>query len=179
MISLFFFQISFSQYYSAKEYSKDEALFRAKEFLMQEVIGTNENEVGFSIIPLASAKSGELTTLIYSCESKGLEGLILGFYGSFWNKEGVLYTGYGFKKLDRDQAIKFLNKITTSFETNSKFLKKDHDNNIIIFQYDDIKVMLSAPSMSNSIRLFWGKFDSTWEATAYSRTVKRFSKKIK
>ena len=179
IISLLFFQYSFSQYYGAKEYSKEDALFEAKEFLMNEVMGTNENDVGFNIIPLAAAKSGELTTLIYSCESKDLEGIILGFYGRYWNKEGVTYTGYGFKNLDRDHAIKFLNKITSSLENNSKFLKKDPDNNIIIFQYEDIKVMLSKNLTSNKIRLFWKDYDSTWEETAYGRTVNRFARKLK
>ena len=179
IISLLFFQFSFSQYYGAKEFSKDKALFEAKKFLMNEVIGTSENDVSFNIIPLAAAKSGELTTLIYSCESKSLEGIVLGFYGHYWNKEGVHYTGYGFRNLDRDHAIAFLNKITSSLENNRKFLRKDNNNNNIIFQYEDIKVMLSTNITSNKIRLFWNNFDSTWEETAYGRTINRFTRKLK
>jgi len=177
IISLLFFQFSFSQYYAAKEYSKDMALFGAKKFLMNKVIGTTENDVKFNIIPLAAAKSGELTTLIYSCESKSLEGIVLGFYGSYWNKAGVQYMGYGFRNLGRGDAVSFLNKITESLEANRKFLNKNNNN--IIFQYDDIKVMISNAGISYEIRLFWKDFDSTWEPTAYSRTVSRFAKKLK
>ena len=87
-----------SKIYFAKEFSKEITLYRAKSFLIEEVLGLSNNVVKYSIDPLAATKSGELTSLSYRCEDKKKEGLILGFYGNKWNKEGVLYQAYAFKR---------------------------------------------------------------------------------
>ena len=62
-----------------KEYSKDVALYNSKNFLFKNVLGSSSEVVQFEIIPLAAASSGELTTLLYKCEKKQKEGLVLGF----------------------------------------------------------------------------------------------------
>ena len=69
----------------AKEYSKEIALYKAKTFVLNDVLGISKDIVQFYIDPLAAASSGELTTLVYRCEAKNKEGLILGFYGNRWN----------------------------------------------------------------------------------------------
>jgi hypothetical protein len=46
-------------------------------------LGSTNQVVPFEVIPLAAASSGELTTLLYKCDSKQKEGLILGFYGIY------------------------------------------------------------------------------------------------
>ncbi len=66
----------------AKEFSKDIALYKAKEFVMMDVLGESTGIVKFEVDALAASNSGELTTLSYKCESKNKEGLVLGFYGS-------------------------------------------------------------------------------------------------
>ena len=67
--------------YFAKEYSKEIALYKAKDFVMHEVIGAGAEPVKFKIDPLAAASSGELTSLVYRCDEKAKAGLVLGFYG--------------------------------------------------------------------------------------------------
>lgn len=165
--------------FTAKEFSKDIALYNSKKFLFKDVIGSSEEIIQFEVIPLAAASSGELTTLLYKCESKQLDGLVLGFYGNYWNEAGVLYQGFAFKNLEKKKAIDFLNKIENAIESNSKFLKDNNDNNNISFKYEDIDVLIWTTLGSYTIRIFWNGFDSTWEKTAYERSKRRFERKIK
>ena len=130
------------------------------------------------MIPLAAASSGELTTLLYHCEELNKEGLILGFYGNYWNDNGVVYQGFGFKNLEKSNAMEFLSKIQNAIDNNSKYLKEDKDNNNIYFQYDDISVLIYASPDGYTIRIFWQSFDSTWEKTAFERSKRRFEKKL-
>ena len=172
-------KINSNNIWTAKEFSKEISLFKSKEFLFKNVLGSTEQIVPFEVIPLAAASSGELTTLLYKCEAKQKEGLILGFYGDYWNEAGVLYQGYSFKNLEKDKAIEFLNKIVASIEENKKFLNENGDNNNIFFKYDDMDVLIWTNLGTYSIRIFWQGFDSTWEKTAFERSKRRFEKKIK
>ena len=94
-------QLIYSQNYQAKEYSKEETLYKAKKFVFTEIIGSTNEVVEFEAVPLAAANSGELTTLLFKCETKQKEGLVLGFYGSYWNPSGVVYQGYDFNISDK------------------------------------------------------------------------------
>ena len=172
-------KVNSNNVWTAKEFSKEISLFKSKEFLFKNVLGSTEQIVPFEVIPLAAASSGELTTLLYKCETKNKEGIILGFYGDYWNEAGVLYQGYSFKNLEKDKAIEFLNKIVASIEENKKFLNENGDNNNIFFKYDDMDVLIWTNLGTYSIRIFWQGFDSTWEKTAFERSKRRFEKKIK
>ena len=172
-------KVNSNNIWTAKEFSKEISLFKSKEFLFKNVLQSTEKVTAFEVIPLAAASSGELTTLLYKCEDKQKEGLILGFYGDDWNEAGVLYQGYSFKNLEKDKAMEFLNKIVTSIEENKKFLNDSGDNNNIFFRYDDMDVLIWTNAGTYSIRIFWQGFDSTWEKTAFERSKRRFEKKIK
>lgn len=172
-------KVNSNNIWAAKEFSKEISLFKSKEFLFKNVLGVTTQVVPFEVIPLAAASSGELTTLLYKCDAKQKEGLILGFYGDYWNESGVLYQGYSFKNLEKEKAIEFLNKIVSSIEENKKFLNDNGDNNNIFFKYDDMDVLIWTNMGTYSIRIFWQGFDSTWEKTAFERSKRRFEKKIK
>lgn len=161
----------------AKDWSKDISLFRSKAFLFQNVLGESDKPSEFSVIPLAASSSGELTTLLYNSDT-GKEGMILSFYGDFWNEAGVIYQGYKFKNLDKDQVVAFLDKIDSAMEEHKGFLKDDNDNNNIYFQFDDMQVLIYRDG-GFKLRIFWKNFDSTWENTAYERTKRRFERKTK
>lgn len=163
--------------WAAKEFSKDVAQFRAKSFLYRNVLGVNEKIAKFELIPLAAASSGELTTLLYKASDKNKEGLILGFFGDYWNEYGAVYQGYAFKNLNKDEAYEFLDKISNAIENDSKYLKDNTDANNIYFSFKDIDVIIS--SGGQSIRLFWNGFDSSWEKTSFERSKRRFERKIK
>lgn len=164
--------------WAAKEYSKEGALFDSKDFLFNNVLKPADKPLKFEVIPLAAASSGELTTLIYKCEEKNIEGLVLGFYGSYWNPNGVTFTGFGFKSSDKNQATEFLNKIQDLINNEQDFLRDNSDSNNIVFRYDDIDVLISYNG-TTQVRLFWNNFDSTWEKTAFERSHRRFEKKLK
>lgn len=172
-------KINSNNIWTAKEFSKEISLFKSKEFLFKNVLGSTNQVIPFEVIPLAAASSGELTTLLYKCDAKQKEGLILGFYGDYWNESGVLYQGYSFKNLEKEKAMEFLNKIVTSIEENKKFLNESGDNNNIFFKYDDMDILIWTNAGTYSIRIFWQGFDSTWEKTAFERSKRRFEKKIK
>jgi hypothetical protein len=182
--TLFISSLSFSQIskstgiYFAKEFSKDQALYKAKEYVMTEVVGIEKNLVKFDIDPLASASSGELTSLVYGCDEKNLSGLILGFYGNRWNKAGVVYQAYAFKNLPERKALEILSKLDTFIDDESKYLSADSNNNNMFFQYDDMTFLIYLDG-SVKIRVFWNGFDSEWEKTAFGRTKRRFERKIK
>lgn len=163
--------------WAAKEFSKDVAQFRAKSFLFRNVLGVTENISKFELIPLAAASSGELTTLLYKATDKDKEGMLLGFFGDYWNESGNVYQGYAFKNLDKIDAYEFLAKINDVIENESKYLKDSTDNNNIYFSYKDIDVVIFAGGQN--IRLFWNGFDSSWEKLAFDRSKRRFEKKIK
>jgi hypothetical protein len=165
-------------FWLAKEFSKEVALFNTKNYLFKNVLGSSSEVVQFEVLPLAAAKSGELTTLLYKCDNKQKEGMVLGFYGDYWNDAGVVYQGFGFKNFEKTKTLEFLQKIQEAIDNNSKFLKKDGDNNNVFFKYDDIEVLIWASNENYTIRLFWNGFDSTWEKTAFDRSKKRFEKKI-
>tara|TARA_Y100000385_G_scaffold131542_1_gene136838 strand:+ start:421 stop:999 length:579 start_codon:yes stop_codon:yes gene_type:complete len=174
-----FSQVSYSNgLYFAKEFSKDQALYKAKDYVMTQVIGVEKNLIKFDIDPLAAASSGELTSLVYGCDEKSLSGLILGFYGNRWNEAGVVYQAYAFKNLPKNKALEILSKLDQYIDDESKYLSADSDNNNMYFQYDDITFLIYRDG-SEKIRVFWNGFDSEWESTAFGRTKRRFERKIK
>lgn len=168
-----------SGYFSAKEFSKEISLYRAKQFLIEEVLKTENKVIQFDLDPLAATNSGELTSLGYKCEEKGEEGILLGFYGSYWNAAGVVYQGYRFKNLSRDMALELLNKITKTIKDSNDFLSKNPDNNNVYFKFDDLVVLIYTPISEPIIRVFWEDFDAEWTSTAFKRTKKRYEKSLK
>lgn len=138
----------------------------------------SEEIVQFEIDPLAASTSGELTSLVYSCKAKNIEGLILGFYGDFWNEPGVVYKGYAFKNLPKEKALKLLNKINETIVNQNTYLNEGKDNNNIYFQFDDIYILVYK-NFEPKIRVFWNDFDAEWSLIAFNRTKERFEKSIK
>jgi len=164
-----------SNVFFAKEYSKEIALYNAKEFVIRNVLGESIEAVKFQIDALASASSGELTSLTYTCKKKKKEGLILGFYNENWNYAGVVYSAYAFKNLPKDSATILLDKIELLINDYKDYLQASIDYYNLYFQYDDM-IFLIYKSVSGSIRIrvMWNDFDSDWDFNAFKRTKKRF-----
>ena len=162
----------------SQTYSKEIALFQAKSFLITNQFVLSSEIVKFEAMSLAADIAGELTTLAYKCESQQKEGLILGFYGTYWNDAGVVYQGYGFKNFDKEHAVEFLDVIQKAVDGNSNYLQHDWDNNFC-FKYDDVSILVSYSSLGYEIRLMWNDFDSDWSKIAFDRTKRMFERKIK
>jgi hypothetical protein len=161
------------------EYSKELAQFQSKHFVFEKILKVESQVVKFEVDPLSGAESGQLTTLYYNCAEQNKEGLILTFFGNYWNNAGVRYQGYGFKNFDKKQAVEFLDKIQSAIDSNAKFLKDNSDNNIA-FKYDDIDIIITSSNQTAYlIRLFWNGFDSTWDAFAFNRSSRRLNYNLK
>jgi hypothetical protein len=177
---IFFYKASFSQFAHAKEWSKEASLYESKGYLIENIIGKTTEPIKFEVYPLAAASSGELTTLVYKCETKNLTGLLMAFYGDYWNDQGVNYTGYAFKNIPKDTAMKMLIELDSKINENRDYLFKDPDNNNFYYSYDDLTFLVYYTlGVDPKIRVFWGKYNSDWGYTAFSRTLKRLDKKIK
>ncbi|MBP9847868.1 MAG: hypothetical protein KBC58_00360 [Flavobacterium sp.] len=186
LIFLFLTQFAFTQIaqnqnnvFYAKEFSKEISLYKAKGFVIESVLGDSNSVVKFEIDPLAATSSGELTSLVYNCEKLGKEGLLLGFYGNYWNDAGVVYQGYGFKNLPVEKALELLKKIDEVKTNYENYLSKDTDNNNVYFKYDDMTFLIYKSSSGTTIRVFWNTFDAEWQDVAFKRTKRRFEKKVK
>jgi hypothetical protein len=176
--SLTYSQVSgYSGIYFAKEFSKEQALYKAKEFVMSNLIEVSTSPTKFEIDPLAAANSGELTSLMYTCDEQNLSGLVLGFFGNGWNESGVNYQAYAFKNLTKEDAFEILSKLEKLLDDNYKYLVSDSDTNNLSFLYDDMTFLIYRDS-GTKIRVFWNGFDAEWEETAFNRTRRRFERRI-
>ncbi len=162
----------------SKEYSKEISLYKAKKFVIEEILDSSTSPVKFEIDPLAAASSGELTSLVYQSSSKHKEGLLLGFYGSYWNESGVVFQGFSFKNLPKEKALQLLNNVEKNISEYRKYLNADIDNNNVYFDFDDMTFLICAGAYDIKIRVFWGNFDADCDMTAFKRTKKRLEKKL-
>ena len=162
--------------YFSKEFSKDQALYKAKEFVMNDLIKVSSNPTKFSIDPLAAANSGQLTSLMYTCEDQNLSGLVLGFFGNRWNENGVNYQAYAFKNLTKENAFEILSKIEKLIDEHSRYLSSDSDTNNLSFEFNDMTFLIYR-DVGTKIRVFWNGFDAEWESTAFNRTKRRFERR--
>ncbi|WP_289022633.1 hypothetical protein [uncultured Salegentibacter sp.] len=180
---LFLSSFTYSQVYSssgiylAKEYNKDQALYKAKDFVMSNLIDVSTSPTKFEIDPLAAASSGELTSLMYTCDEQNVSGLVLGFFGDRWNESGVIYQAYAFKNLTKEDAFEILSKLEMLMDDHYRYLVSDSDTNNLSFEYDDMTFLLYRNG-GTKIRVFWNGFDAEWEETAFNRTRRRFERKI-
>jgi hypothetical protein len=162
----------------AKEFSKELSLFKAKSFVMNTILGSSDDVVEFEIDALAASSTGELTSLVYKCPEKNVEGLIFGFYGDYLSEAGIPYQGYAFKNFNRPEALKLFAKVTAAIDEHDKFLSKDVNNHNVYFMLEDLTFLITKASGIYSIRVFWDGFDAEWTSTAFNRTKKRFEKTL-
>lgn len=172
--------LSFSCYSqsASKSYSKDIALYRAKFFLIEEVLGSSEEYKKMYIDPLAASNSSEITSIYY--ESDTQKGLLLGFFDDYWSAQsGTSYQGYAFKNINYEKALILLDKIEQIIEVEKKYLNDKVNENNIYFQFDDMFVIIYlADKLTGRIRIKWNGFDGDWENTAFRRTKRRFEKSL-
>lgn len=161
----------------SKEFSKEILFSKAKAFVLKDVLGSSEGAVQFEIEPLATTTSKEVSSIVYKSDAKNKEGIILGFYGDYWNSAGVLTQGFAFKNLPKVKAVGLLSVISRTIEEQKEYLTKNSDNNNVYFQYDDITVLIYN-STEIKIRIIWKSFDAEWAISAFKSTVKRFEKSL-
>jgi hypothetical protein len=165
-------------FFGAKAYSKEISVYKAKSFVINNILGLKDGIGRFELEALAASSSGELTSMIYNCPDINRSGLILGFYNDFWNDNGVTYQGYKFKDIPKDKAIELFEKLNSIGEDNAQYLKQNTSTSNVSFTFEDITFLLyKGWSAGSPIRVFWGDFDVDWQAHAYNITEERFRKK--
>ena len=165
---------------SSKEYNKDIALYKAKEYLIKNILEDDTNEsVKFTIDALSSASSGNLTSLVYSCKQKNKKGLLLGFFSDVWNPQGVIYNQYSFKNIPEIKAKELIQLIDVNIEENKGFLGNDINNNNFYFEFEDLLFLIYKTNGATKIRIFGvDYYDALWDFNSFYKTKKRFLKKI-
>jgi hypothetical protein len=174
-----FSQVAQSNIFFAREFDKETILYKEKSYVINDLLGASDNVVKFEIDQLTTTNSGDLTSLFYNCEELNKEGLILGFYGDYYNDAGLKYQGYGFKNVPKEKAIELLNKIEETKLNFKKFLSENPDINNVYFKYDDLTLLIYYRSTEMTIRVLWKTFDSIWQDAAFKFTKRRFEKKVK
>jgi len=161
----------------SKASGDDISLVKSKTYFIKEILNSPKEVIQFEFDRIASSTSGDLTSFIYKCPGKNKEGLILAFYGDYWNDAGDIYKGYIFKDLPKEKAIEFLSKVAKTVEEQRDFLSKTSNSNVHI-EYDDMTIVISK-NMETKIQILWSGFDPDWESWAFTRTKKIFEKELK
>jgi hypothetical protein len=161
----------------SKASGDDISLVKAKTYFIKEILNSPKEVIQFEFDLIASSTSGDLTSFIYKCPGKNKEGLILAFYGDYWNDAGDIYKGYIFKDLPKEKAIEFLSKVAETVEERRDFLSKTSNSNVYI-EYDDMAIVISK-NMETKIQILWSGSDTDWENWAFTRTKRRIEADFK
>ena len=171
-------QVPSSNSVFTKQWSKDITLSMTKLYLVQNVVSVSNSEERLIVEGLSAATSGELTAVCYSGDSAKTVGIVLAFYGNYWNDQGVTYKGYAFKNMGETQAVNFLKKIIEVSDKNSSFMEGSMDNNNVVFKFDDMTLILYVNGPAK-LRLIWKDFDAEWSVYEARKTLKKFESFIK
>ena len=168
---------------SSKQYNKDIAEYRAKAYLIKNVLDNkNDTIIGKPILfeteALSSASSGEITSLYYNCKQNKKEGFLLVFLSDRVNTQGVYYNKHTFKNIPILKAKELLQIISLNIDI-FKSVKVDYQNKYnFYFKFDDLTILLYKINGILKIRVFWDDYDVDWGSTAFNKTYRRFFKKI-
>lgn len=171
--NLLFGQVDSRLYLGAQAYNKEVTEYMTKRFLVDEVLEvTSEKILKVEIDGLTSAKSGELTTVLYSCDQAS--GIVLAFWDDYINEYNTLYKGYAFKNLPKKSAIDFLAKIDPVQEE-ARDIRTSTEN--IIYKWEDLTFVFYRDVNTTKVRVFWKTFDADWDVSNLKSLIKKYKKK--
>jgi hypothetical protein len=166
-------QIPSKSHFFAKQWSVDYTLEVSKIYLLENIISISETEERLVLDVLNASNSGQISSICYSGDSAKTTGMLLAFYGNYWNDNGVIYQGYSFKNFHPEKAVTFLKKLLEVSEKNQKFLDRSYDNNNIIFKFEDLTIIIYSNS-ATKFRILWNGFDSEWSYLEAQKTLLKF-----
>lgn len=159
-----------------KSAAKEISQFRAKEFIINNIIGETEGkEIKFETESLASDDTGGLVSIAYNCTEKGKKGLLLGFVGFNKNQVNVISKAYGFRDIPLEKAKDLLNRLDNIRKANEKYILKDSNVNNVYLEFEDIKFVIYY-DVGSKIRVLWNGFEIVWEDTAFGRSKRRLNR---
>ena len=171
-----------------RKYNQDITLYEAKRYVIDSIIGRSKSPVYLEIDAIAAAKSGELTTVVYSCDSLKKKGVIFCFWSDFWNKYGTDFKGFKYKQLTNEESFSLIKIILSEVD---KFRKRTYSGMYYMgglmleggetyFDFMDMTVLLTGTKEGvSNIRIFWGNFDAEWNIGDVERMKKRLDQKNK
>jgi hypothetical protein len=167
----------------AQEYSKDISEFRAKEYIIKNILDPSDSIAEFEVNSITASKSGELSVVIYRCkEQQGKEGMLFCFWNQRVNEFNVEFNGYSFRNFYLNDAAKLLKYIEIIINNDCNNIinntsNSDEVKNLVV-RYDDLIFNFYREYLSGeiSIRIFWDEFDSIWNKSNFKTTKRRFEK---
>jgi len=111
------------------KYSEDIAITKAQKFLLKEIFDHPEGIIQIELDRIASTISGDLNLFFYSYKDK--KGLLLAFYGDYWNDAGDVYKGFVFKNLSENKTLELLNQIDRILSEQKEYLSKAANSHAI------------------------------------------------
>ena len=162
---------------------KDESEYQAKEYIIKEILNTpNKEIIDLEVSTLIGAMSGELTTVIYNCESLQKKGLLFVFWSDQFDEFGLRYKGYAFRHFEYAEAKVLLSDLEMVLEQKKSILSFDNDNfsKNAVYKWDDISfIFYKNDTFVNLVRVFWNNFDSEWSQANLKVTKRRFDNYFK
>lgn len=183
---IFFSAIGLSSYAQTRqgdilsqERCKEITEYYCKQYIVDEVLKIPDRQsVGVYIYAITAAKSGELTTVLYQCNSLNKKGVVFAFWNDYSTGIVLPYKGFGFYGLDFDQAKELFNNLESLMDQDNKILDVDIGN--LAYRSDDLTFLLYNKTAdlgsSRAIRVWWKTFDSDWNQSNLRTTIKRFRK---
>lgn len=159
-----------------KETAKELSQFRAKEFIINNIIGKAGNEeIQFETESLASDDSGGLVSVAFNCDHINKRGLLLAFVGYNRDQNGISTKAYGFRPIKLEDAKQLLARIEQVRTNHKKYLSNDTNVNNVYIEFEDMQFIIYRDGGSK-IRVLWNGFEIVWEDTAFSRSKRRLDK---
>lgn len=147
----------------------------AVKYICQDLLNVEHDQlVDATINTITSAKSGELTTIVYHSDKLNKQGLVL----TFWKEQATselfnTYDGYAFRTFDLKQANTILTRLSQIMEDKKLVLE---DDNHAVFQFEDVTFVFKDRS---KIFVCWDEFRSDWTTSNLKTTINRVSKFLK
>lgn len=163
--------------FSMPIYNKAKTLDLAKTYLIESILVTDKNSITFTIDPLVSATSGELTTISYQCDELKKSGIIFGFWGIYITEAGVEFKGCSFYDLSQTEMEELAILIDKVLEEQKAFLYKNPLNNHVSFKYKELNFIFYIEGNIRS-RVFYGEFDAEWNYSEFKKSLKKMDKNL-
>lgn len=162
-----------------KEIAKEISQFRSKEYIMNYIIGPAAGkDIQFETESLASDNSAGLISVAFNCNEVNERGLLLAFFGSNRDANGIIGNAYGFRYIPLKQAQDLLKRIDALKEKHKDYMKDENDVNNVYIEHEDIKFILYRDG-GDKVRVFWNGFEVIWERVAFDRTKRRLNRWFK
>ena len=161
----------------SQERCKEITEYYCKQYIVDDILQIPDRKsTGVHISAITAAKSGELTTVLYQCNSLNKKGVVFTFWNDYATDIALPYKGYGFYGLDFDQAKELFSNLEMVLAQDNNILDENMGN--LVYKSDDLTFLIYNKNgefgSSKAIRVWWKTFDSDWTIKNLETTIKRF-----